>query len=413
MLATRVLSPFISRLPNLQQSATFFPEKKDPPYWLENLTQPGHQKKFPRIYPLNRKVDPLKLLPGDDGVGMVGVEVGKRVLVAAAQKKQKKEQFVEAERPKDIITPEEVHMVVSAKDIMGRWKKLHPITMQINKKPLEHAILQCYFNSTWSPRYKDVLLTLLRARQKAQEGGVTDTSDLWIESSNCAHQRTDKNGITVHAKGKSGSNKRYWNRKVDPLKLLPGDDPQPYQPHLQPFSHDQRRAQKKQKKEQFMEAERPKDIITPEEVHMVVSAKDIMGRWKKLHPITMQINKKPLEHAILQCYFNSTWSPRYKDVLLTLLRARQKAQEGGVTDTSDLWIESSNCAHQRTDKNGITVHAKGKSGSNKRYWSAFSVTVVKGRPSNKKRKLDTPHGHPDVYKRLLDPLPFSEDYSYI
>lgn len=256
MLATsrRVLYPLISRLPNLQQSATFFPEKKDPPYWLENLTQPGHQKKFPRVYP----------------------------------------------------------------------------------------------------------------------------------------------NIT----------------KVDPLKLLPGDDPQPYQPSLRPFNHQQRLAQKKQKKGQLAEVERPKDIITPEEVHMVVSAKDIMGRWKKLHPITMQINKKPLEHAILQCYFNSTWSPRYRDVLLTLLRARQKAQEGGVTDTSDLWIESATCAHQKADKNGITVHAKGKSGSNKRHWSAFSVTVVKGRPSCKKKKSDTPYGHPGVYKRLLDPLSFNEDYSY-
>ena len=54
-----------------------------------------------------------------------------------------------------------------------------------------------------------------------------------------------------------------------------------------------------------MEAERPKDIITPEEVHMVVSGKDIMGRWKKLHPITMQVESCKIVNRcrIVSVYF--------------------------------------------------------------------------------------------------------------
>jgi hypothetical protein len=49
MILSRALRPLLSTLPF--QTATFFPEKKNPPYWLENLNKPGKEKKFPRLYP--------------------------------------------------------------------------------------------------------------------------------------------------------------------------------------------------------------------------------------------------------------------------------------------------------------------------------------------------------------------------
>jgi len=207
MILSRALRPLLSSLP--YQAATFFPEKKNPPYWLENLGKPGKEKKFPRLYPWIHKVQPQKLLPCDDEQPY---PVTIKSFDHVDRKRQKRSRAKEKKREKvNIITENEVKIVVVSNNIMGRWKKLHPIIKQINKKPLDHAILQCYFNSNWSPRYRDTLTTLLNARGIAKEGGIEDTSDLWIDYATCARYQTDKNGLTVHAKGMQGSLVRYWS----------------------------------------------------------------------------------------------------------------------------------------------------------------------------------------------------------
>ena len=49
MILAKVLCPFLTSLP--YQTANFFPEQKNPPYWLDNLTKPGKEKPEKRIYP--------------------------------------------------------------------------------------------------------------------------------------------------------------------------------------------------------------------------------------------------------------------------------------------------------------------------------------------------------------------------
>lgn len=202
----RVLRPFLSSLPF--QSASYFPEKKNPPFWLENLTQSGHKKKFPDIYPWEPKAEPLKLLPGDDPQPYQPFI--QKYTHRQKQMQKKMEWRRKKMEQKSVVKGDELKLVVQSNNIMGSWKKLHPITKQIMKKPLDHAILQCCFNSTWSPRYKDTMITLLNARQIAQDNGF-NSSDLWIDNAGCFRDKIDSNGITVHAKGRQGSLKRRWS----------------------------------------------------------------------------------------------------------------------------------------------------------------------------------------------------------
>lgn len=89
---------------------------------------------------------------------------------------------------------------------------------------------------------------------------------------------------------------------------------------------------------------------------------------------------------------------------------RRIAKEGGVKDTSDLWIDFAACARHGTDKNGLTVHAKGRVGSLVRYWSTLSVTVVKGPPSKKKDLKESVDQ--EYYAKYLPPLPIMESKTY-
>ena len=89
---------------------------------------------------------------------------------------------------------------------------------------------------------------------------------------------------------------------------------------------------------------------------------------------------------------------------------RRIAKEGGIEDTSDLWIDFATCARHFTDRNGLTVHAKGRTGSLVRYWSNLSVTVVKGPPNVKKEF--TGEIHHEHYAKYLPPIPISENVTY-
>ena len=75
-----------------------------------------------------------------------------------------------------------------------------------------------------------------------------------------------------------------------------------------------------------------------------------------------------------------------------------------------MWIDYATCARYQTDKNGLTVHAKGMQGSLVRYWSNLSVTVVKGPPNKKKDfKGEVHHEH---YAKYLPPLEIQESKTY-
>lgn len=211
MALSRVLRPFLSALPK-QPSRSFFPEKANPPFWLENLGKKGHEKKLKDIYPRMITPEPYKQLPGEEPQTYPPSIYKYTYAMRKRQKQSERKDEMRIEKAKiNVVTENEVNIIVVANNIIGSWKRLHPISKQIQKKPLDHAILQCYFKSTWNPRYRDTMTALLQARRIAQEGGVKDTSDLWVYNATVARHRTDINSMTVMGKSKMGRNARFWS----------------------------------------------------------------------------------------------------------------------------------------------------------------------------------------------------------
>lgn len=219
-MLSRIARPLLSLR---YQAASYFPEQDKPPFWLENLSKPGHQKPVKNINP--RPVEHPKLveLPGDEPQPYKPFQYQLPHKLRRKMKKQGRDHVHIDDRVKG-ADKDTFQVWGCTPQIVGGLKKMYKISQMVDNKPLDDAILQLYFRQAHDPRAYGVNEMLLELRKHCQiTYGVTDTSNIWLKSAQAITGRIDKQGFSRHAKTKRGANSRRYS--LLQVQLLPHHKP--------------------------------------------------------------------------------------------------------------------------------------------------------------------------------------------